>query len=818
MLVTGLQVGIATVGLVTVSRISSLASGFSALTAVVFSAAAAWLLVAGRRDPRARTLALLFLLTANAFSRQFLAPLADYNGILEIIVRGVFPDAFLPWSMWSFARHFPRTVRYSFVDSVCKGGQRVSLLIGLVLFATNIAIQHGSAVSLAWLQRSAPAGTYWTIVLMAALPVPPVIWLRARWSSLQERRRLALFSACLAGGLLPVILEIVAELTVPAFRNLMEARGYRAYLSPLFFGMLLAIPVGTGYAVLVDHVLDVPVFLGRALQSLLARTTILVLTGVPVAGLAWYAYANRHLTITELVTGPGGATLGSAALLSMVLAVVRRPALALVDRWFLRDRVDLGAELPRLAAAIRNTRSIEEIAETVASEAAASLRAEFVTLRLAPGVGDGNVAGLMPEGGALESLLDADSSPLIVDDEDERSVYALLPQSDRAWVMNVKAAVVTPVLGTLDRLLAVLLAGRKRSGEAFGREDLSFMATVASAAALAIEAHREQSSAETLDEDPLRECRNCGRVHATGVERCVCGSSCRIASVPRVLAGKFRVDRFLGSGGMGVVYRAEDIELGRPVALKTLPRISGRAADQLEREARMMAAVAHPNLATIFGIERWKSTPTLVIEFFDGGTLEPRIGTPQPVNDVLRLGTLLAPALQQLHESGMLHRDIKPSNIAFTRTGVPKLLDFGLASLLSAGRSAAQQAQGDANGSATQSVIIEGRLVAGTPLYLSPEAAAGAEPAPDFDVWALALVLYELIAGTNPFTAGRVEDVLIAVRRAEVASLRTHRPDCSPEVANAFERFLGRRRAQRPASAAEFGGSLEQLLSLPVRT
>ena len=215
-----------------------------------------------------------------------------------------------------------------------------------------------------------------------------------------------------------------------------------------------------------------------------------------------------------------------------------------------------------------------------------------------------------------------------------------------------------------------------------------------------------------------------------------------------------------------------------------------------------MASVTHPNLATIYAIERWRDTPILVVEFLEGGTLGARLARgPLPVDHVLHIGLLLAPALEQLHQAGVLHRDIKPTNIAFTGSDVPKLLDFGLASFM-----ADTPVPNDIDAFAdsvrqTCTFVIPGGTLAGTPLYVSPEALGGAEPDPGFDLWALALVMYEAIAGRHPFAASTVPGVLANVRRARIPDIRHFRPDCPAGVAEGLSRWLSADAARRPDTA-----------------
>ncbi len=367
-----------------------------------------------------------------------------------------------------------------------------------------------------------------------------------------------------------------------------------------------------------------------------------------------------------------------------------------------------------------------------------------------------------------------------------------------------RAAVLLPLAGIglvlswmRQRALALIDRGFSRSASDLGHES----ATSAGFRSAGID-----------DDIPAAECPGCGSIELPEVERCECGKVRRVASVPLLLRGKFRIERRLGAGGMGVVYAGRDIALGRPVALKTLSTLTASAAERLDQEARIMASVAHPNLATIFGLERWRSTPILIVEFLERGTLAARMAKgPLPIDQVLRLGALLAAALEQLHATGVLHRDVKPSNIAFSAGDVPKLLDFGLATFVSAGRLRPISSAADENGPAqTRTVHLVGGAVGGTPLYLSPEAIAGREPEPAWDVWALSLVLYEAIAGRHPFSAPSIPAVLDNITRTRVPDIRRFRPDCPESIARTFSSFLNPDGNDRPRSAIALQEQLQE--------
>jgi serine/threonine protein kinase len=289
-----------------------------------------------------------------------------------------------------------------------------------------------------------------------------------------------------------------------------------------------------------------------------------------------------------------------------------------------------------------------------------------------------------------------------------------------------------------------------------------------------------------------------------------------------VLLGKFRFEERVGSGGMGVVYRAVDLALGRDVAIKTLPRMSIDYSSRLRREARAMALVSHPNLAIIYGAETWRGTPMLIFEFLDGGTLADRTALQLlRTGEIVDLGIALAGALEQTHAAGILHRDIKPSNIGYTIESVPKLLDFGLAKIVDDSRR-----RGALSGTTivarsedvTRTDSVPGFVsstdtggIVGTPLYVSPEAILEERPSPGFDLWSLAIVLYESIAGTNPFRGDSLQDTFRRIVRGRIPDVREFRPDCQEAIAMFLKDALSRSRARRPASAKEFRTRLERV-------
>ena len=225
--------------------------------------------------------------------------------------------------------------------------------------------------------------------------------------------------------------------------------------------------------------------------------------------------------------------------------------------------------------------------------------------------------------------------------------------------------------------------------------------------------------------------------------------------------GPYEVLSWLGAGGMGEVYRARDTTLGREVALKTLPEELARQPDRLARlkqEARILASLNHPGIATVHGLEESDNgTPVLVMELVEGESLADRLRRgPLPLHEAVGVAHEIALALEAAHEKGVLHRDLKPANIRLAPDGRVKLLDFGLAK-------AVQKAALDSGLDTDTSPQSEPGTVLGTAPYMSPEQARGQEPDRRGDIWAFGCVLFEMLAGERAFGGATFSDTVAAV-------------------------------------------------------
>jgi Tol biopolymer transport system component len=241
---------------------------------------------------------------------------------------------------------------------------------------------------------------------------------------------------------------------------------------------------------------------------------------------------------------------------------------------------------------------------------------------------------------------------------------------------------------------------------------------------------------------------------------------------PGTRLGAYEVTAKIGEGGMGQVYRARDTRLGRDVALKILPDAFAADLDRIarfEREARTLAALNHPGIAQIFGLEQAGGVHALAMELVTGDDLSERIGRGAiPVHDALPIAKQIAEALEAAHDQSIIHRDLKPANIKVKPDGLVKVLDFGLAKLLDDERS--RPTSPSVSQSPTLSspaVLTMAGVILGTAAYMSPEQATGKAADARSDIWAFGVVLYEMLAGKSAFPGETMVEVLGAVLKSE---------------------------------------------------
>jgi len=304
-----------------------------------------------------------------------------------------------------------------------------------------------------------------------------------------------------------------------------------------------------------------------------------------------------------------------------------------------------------------------------------------------------------------------------------------------------------------------------------------------------------------------------------------------LAMEPAALSGKtvshYHVLEVIGGGGMGVVYKAEDLRLDRAVALKFLPEEMGsdkRAVERFEREARAASALDHPNICSIYEFGEHQAQPFIVMPLLQGQTLRDRLATAEPGNSGLPLTQLVDLAIQiarglaAAHEKGVIHRDIKPANIFITTSGMAKILDFGLAKILEGTENAVAVAAGarpisgfDMAALPVGMTLTHTGIATGTAGYMSPEQARGEALDARTDLFSFGLVLFEMATGRRTFSGESAADIRDAILHQTPVPARKLNPVVPAKLEAIMDKAITKDRKQRYQSAAEIIADLEEI-------
>ena len=703
---------------------------------------------------------------------------------------------FAPTVLWAFARECPRVHRRTWLDDLARRMVPASVLIGVGLWvacAVTLALARAGYAAPVALVLDGTVATQDLLVLGAVI----LVALRAHTASADEVRRVVVFSV---GFFLLMGLSTaysVAEVFAPGdwvsnYRwspTILVMEGLR------FPGFLLL-----WYAVLAARIPHLREAVRALYRRLLRRRGLLgAVAAVPAGALAWLIGRSPERAVGAVLADPLAQALVAAVGILLLVIAARDRLLFHLDAWILPETADQRQALADAAGALAQAERITTVGETVTRTVRRGCGAPATLLvaddaETRAGVFSAPQAPIVPlsRQTAIVHLLDTVGGPVRVEPAGRPSVFPLLPPADAAWVTETGADVIVPVPGPGTDVLGVLVVGRRLDGRVVRSVDLPFLEALGAAAGLALARLEllDATGAGSGEAPPAVECPVCRSVTEAGAPpECACGSAYVATEVPKRLAGKFRLTRRLGAGGMGAVYLARDLRLERDVAIKILTARSLGRLRGLTPEAWAMSTVTHPAVAQIHGVESWRGRPCLVIEFLVGGTLEDRLRDgPLAPAEAVSVVARLADALAALHEKGVLHGDIKPSNIGFTAEGAPKLLDFGLAH-----------------------AVDDAALVGGTLPYLSPEVLTGRPAEAADDVWSLSVVLYEMVAGRQPFAGGTLEEVQRRIRRQRLAaggSAATAAPTAAAAVAVFAASILTAPRAARPGTAPAFAAAL----------
>ncbi|RPJ55880.1 MAG: serine/threonine protein kinase, partial [Acidobacteria bacterium] len=502
--------------------------------------------------------------------------------------------------------------------------------------------------------------------------------------------------------------------------------------------------------------------------------------------------------------------LGAAAL---VAHRQRRRLLDALDRRFFKERYDASRLLQQVADDLRNASGAGAIARGVTSQISRALQPEYVALLVAePGerrfrsvAAEGTVEFLqVAADGAAINLLRVLRKPMEVALAEGDWLAGQLPADEVDKLRRSGVEMLVPVALDPGRRRAILVLGVKRSEEPYSAEDCDLLAAIA--ASLASLLDRDESPLTTAavtsgmpaQEPTGLECPACGYCRPGGETKCPDdGVELRPMRDPLVLAGRYRLQRRLGQGGMGTVYRARDESLGRPVAVKVLrdDRPGGRTlVTRFRQEAHIAAAFAHPNVVTVhdFGTVG-EDRGYIVMELLEGASLRSELGGRGAFDAASTLGILrgVVRAVAAAHDRQIVHRDLKPENICLVASSqpgqawLPKVLDFGIAKML-----APDEAFG--------SVETQGNVLVGTLPYMSPEQLRGEDVSPGWDLWALAVIAFEMLSGQHPFAGSPL------VCGSQAGGPVALGLPGAPSAAAFLARALALDPALRPATALEF--------------
>lgn len=630
-----------------------------------------------------------------------------------------------------------------------------------------------------------------------------------RLTDVTEQRRVKILVMGAIGGLTPGFL-LVASYWLRSSANLTQSIFASRATAVGTLG-LLCFPASFAYAILRHRLFDVRVLIRQGVQYALARRVLASVVPALAIALTVDALQHQDQTLASVLARRGWAYLAVAAL-ALGARAGRRQWLHRLDRHFFREQYDAQQILRAVSEDIRRIGDFERVAPRVVAQIEAALHPEFAALlvrtphELVYRVLVATPAGLSPPplrvDSTLVALLRVLGKPLEVSAGAVEWLEQQLPPNELRFLEDSRIDLLVPIVTHAERSESVLALGVKRSEEPYSRQDIDLLAVVAANLALL----HERSALPEPAIDTFEECPVCGTCHDTGAGRCADDGTALVpVALSRTLAARYRLERLLGRGGFGAVYVAVDTALDRRVAVKIArdDLQGGDLALRFKREARIAAAFVHPNVVTVhdFGLAGAGNRGFLVMELLTGRTLREELQQRNTLtaHETIAVMRDVAAAVEAGHRRQLVHRDLKPENIFLVEAGSgarAKVLDFGIAKIL------AEDAAHD-----PRHITRTGEVV-GTLAYMSPEQLRGEDLTIACDVWAMAMIAYEMLTGSHAFA-------MQASRRVAAARQGMPREDASaltPEVQRLFDRALAARAADRPASAAGFLAAFERAL------
>jgi eukaryotic-like serine/threonine-protein kinase len=806
---------------------------------IVFTSGALVLFILRSYDLSAGLCVLALALSAVAgggplFGTESYVPLA--GPILTIFSWIASPFAFpmIALAILYFPAKSPLLARYPLLHAVplLAAAPMILPALGTALFLIGVEEARKMAV---W-DATHPGVFYGSFALALGINVIAVIEgiYRYRFNhDANERRRIRMALYTGAPGILAYAIKeglpVVAALlgtAIPRFPPVLYITLQALVLLPAF---------GLVYAIGVARVLGPRVVLRRSLQYAMANRSLTILAILPAIGLIVSLARDREKTIGQLATSSPGLYVVLIAV-SAAAFVYRERARQWLDLRFFREEYDARKILLSLASRVRFETDPADLAAMVVTQIDQALHPEMIAI-LVSGVQEGQLVAItaleqrpepLPLDGGIVSMLRWSDEPLEIFLNDPRSPARRLPTSERDWLEQTDAVLMVPVIGQDRSLIAVIALGERRSEEAYTAEDRQLLASIATQIGLGFDVARlrQRSGAGTdLDSDrtravtaitsPMMECPRCGRCEETEVKTCPSdGSTMKVvATVPRIVDKKYRLEQLLGRGGMGAVYRARDMRLDRLVAVKVVrAELLGdiEARKRFRREAQIVARLQHPSIVSIYDYGTFQDGGAyLVMELVRGEDLrrvlqrEGRLDSQR----ALRILNAVCAAIEAAHREGVLHRDLKPENILLPSGNVEaKVLDFGVAKVIES-----EHADPTLSPSEAPTLITAAGMLIGTPAYMAPEQFQGAQPDGRTDVFSLGVIAYEMLSGELPFGRGSLGEVVLAQARG-VPPMRG--APVPPATERAIRTALDADPDRRPSSPEAFGHLVAASLGL----
>ena len=652
-------------------------------------------------------------------------------------------------------------------------------------------------------------GFLWIVLCLCSAPAICIEWVvnYRRLEDVNERRRMRVLFAGLLVGSLAVATLLILNFIVP---DRIKTAVYATPLPALLFTLYLAFPMSFAYAILHHRVFNLGVIMRRGLQYALARR--LLVSAVPVLATTFVADLLLHADQPILAVFQARGWMYAALVVLAAIAYTRRQKwLEALDRRFFREQYDARRLLREVVEEIYLAKTFEQEAPSVVNRVEGALHPEFAallvrrpretsyrTLAAAPA---GKHPPPLQKDSKLLALMRLLGKPLEVPQTDTGWLQQQLPHEETDFLRQARIDLLVPVATSPQDTEAILVLGSKRSEEPYSAEDQDLL--VAVAASLAILLEKRPSAA--VRQDLFEECPQCGVCYDSGSTRCS-KEGARLVPVilPRLLEDRYRLERRLGRGGMGTVYEAIDKSLERRVAVKVIREDlvgSQEAAERFRGEARASASFAHPNVVTVhdFGVAGG-TRAFLVMEILEGVTLRERLqieGHLSP-DQIVSIARGVSDALSAAHRRHLVHRDLKPENIFLANVEsieLVKVLDFGLAKFLS-------------NSTQQQTVDTAVGGVLGTLRYMSPEQRRGEQPLHAWDLWALAVVTYEMLTGGYPFEESGPSDWFAPGQTVPFTPVTKYMPQTARNWQELFDRSFARELPCRHGSAEAFFSEL----------